>query len=67
MVLQARPLGVGNTRLTFCNVECFVWVLGQRAFGVLLVSGLCVCGVKGLFGFFGFFLFCLDFCYARSS
>jgi hypothetical protein len=65
---SARPLGVGKARLTFCSVECFVWVSGQRAFGVLWVSGLSDCGVRGLFGFCGFFLlFCLSFCFARSS
>jgi hypothetical protein len=63
MALQARPLHVGKARVTFCSVKCFVWVSGQRAFGVLWVSGLSDCGVRGLFGFCGFFflLFCLGF------
>jgi len=39
MTLLVRPLGEGKARLTCCSVECFVRVLGQRAFGVLWVSG----------------------------
>jgi hypothetical protein len=48
MTLHVRPLGVGKARLTSCSVECFVWVSGQRAFGVLWVSGFM--WVSGLLG-----------------